>query len=84
VLGNTTSPKEWSGAGTGCPGRWWSHCPWRYSEMFRCTEGHGLVGNVGDRWTVGMDDLGGLFQPWWFYDFMLLDVFSNTNDSMVL
>ena len=34
-------------------------------EMFRCcTEGHGLVGNIGGRWTVGLDDLGGLFQPW--------------------
>ena len=29
-----------------------------------CTEGHGLVGNIGDRWMVGLDDLGGLFQPW--------------------
>ena len=25
TLGNTTSLKEWSGAGMGCPGRWWSH-----------------------------------------------------------
>ena len=33
-----------------------------------CTEGHGLVGNTGDRWTVGWDDIRGLFQPWWFYD----------------
>lgn len=31
-----------------------------------CTEGHGLVGNVG------LDDLGGLFQPWSFYDSMTL------------
>ena len=38
-------------------------------ETFRCcTEGCGLVGNIGGRWTVGVDDLGGLFQPWWFYD----------------
>ena len=29
-----------------------------------CTEGHGIVGNTGDRWTVGLDDLRGLFQPW--------------------
>ena len=29
-----------------------------------CTEGHGLVGNIGGRWMIGMDDLGGLFQPW--------------------
>ena len=23
---------------------------------------HGLVGNIGNRWMVGLDDLGGLFQ----------------------
>ena len=27
-----------------------------------CTEGCGLVGTIGDRWTVALDDL---FQPWW-------------------
>ena len=27
-----------------------------------------LVGNIGGQWTVGLDHLGGLFQPWWFYD----------------
>ena len=33
--------------------------------MFRCcTEGRGLVGNTDDRWTVGLNDLGGLYQPW--------------------
>ena len=37
-----------------------------------CTEGHGLVGNIGNMWMVGLDDLGGLFQLWWFYDFMIL------------
>ena len=25
-----------------------------------CTEGHGLVENIGDLWTAGLDDLGGL------------------------
>ena len=34
-----------------------------------CTEGYGLVGNIGDRWTAGLDDLGGLIQSW-FYDSM--------------
>ena len=29
-----------------------------------CTEGHGLVENVGDRWMVGLDDFRGLLQPW--------------------
>ena len=32
--------------------------------MCRCgTKGHGLVGNTGGRWMVGLDDLRGLFQP---------------------
>jgi len=31
-------------------------------ETFRCcSEG---LGNIGDRWMVGLDVLGGLFQPW--------------------
>ena len=29
ILGKIYSPKEWLGAGTSCPGRWWSHHPWR-------------------------------------------------------
>jgi len=32
LLGNTTSLKEWSGTGMSCPGRWWSHRPWRCSR----------------------------------------------------
>ena len=37
--------------------------PGGIQDMFRCcTEGCGLVGNIGDRWTVGLDDLRGLFQ----------------------
>ena len=40
-------------------------------EMFRCTEGHVLVENSGNMWTVGLDDLGGLFQPWCFFDSMI-------------
>jgi len=27
TLGNTTSLKEWSDTGMGCPGGWWSHHP---------------------------------------------------------
>jgi len=26
-----------------------------------CTDRHGLGGNAGDRWTVGLEDLEGLF-----------------------
>lgn len=29
-------------------------------------------GNIGGRWMVGLVDLGGLFQPWCFYDSMIL------------
>jgi len=24
--------EEWSSSGTGCPGQWWSHHPWRGSK----------------------------------------------------
>jgi len=34
-------------------------------EAFRCCpKGHGSVRTIGGRWTVGLGDLGGLFQPW--------------------
>lgn len=29
-----------------------------------CTKGQGLVGNIGGRWAVGVDDLEGGFQLW--------------------
>ena len=39
--------------------------PGGVQETFRhCTEGRVLLGNIGDMWTVGLDDLGGLFEPW--------------------
>ena len=37
--------------------------PGSAQETFRCTEGRGLVGNVGDRWMVRQDDIGGIYQP---------------------
>jgi len=41
--------------------------PGSVQEAFRCcTQEHGLLGNTGDRWTVGPDDLRGLFQLWSF------------------
>jgi len=47
--------------------------PGGVQEMLRCcTEGHGLVGSIGDRWMVVLDDLGGLFQPWPFYGSTML------------
>jgi len=35
-------------------------------EVFKKSldEGHGLVGNIGDRRTIGLDSLGDLFQAW--------------------
>jgi len=46
TLGNTTSLKEWSGMGTGCPERWWSHWPWRCSRnvwtLYWGGVGHGV------------------------------------------
>jgi len=42
-----------------CPGGWLSDCPWGCSKC--CSEGHGSVGDIGGRRTVGLDDLGGLF-----------------------
>jgi len=62
-LGQISLLKEWSGIGTGCPGKW-SHHPWRCSKnMYRWHlvtrfSRHGSVGL-----TVGLDDLRGLFQP---------------------
>jgi len=32
TLGKISSLKEWSDIGTGCPGKWWSPCPWRCSK----------------------------------------------------
>jgi len=40
-----------------------------FQETWRCsTQGHGLVGNTGGMWTVGLDDL----------------VFSSLSDSVIL
>jgi len=32
ISGKLSLLKEWSGIGTGCPGQWWSHHPWRGSK----------------------------------------------------
>jgi len=51
------------GAGMGCPGKWCSHQSLeKFKECLDIAEGCGLVRAVGDRWMVGLDDLGGLFQ----------------------
>ena len=39
--------------------------PGSVQGMFRCcTEGYGLVRNIGDRWMDELNDLKGIFQPW--------------------
>jgi len=43
----------------GCPGRW--NLPGGVQEMCSgCTEGHGLVGSIDDRWMIleGFSNLG--------------------------
>ena len=63
TLGNTTSLQGWSDTGLGCPGTWWSTDPGGVQGTFgRCVEGDCLVKTIGDGWTVGLDDLVGLFQ----------------------
>ena len=64
MLGNITYPKkcslEWAAQGSGGvtdPGG-------VQGTLRCCTEGHGLVGNTGDKWTVGLVDFDSLFQPW--------------------
>ena len=42
--------KEWPGIGTGCPGRWLSHCPGGVQEMWR--RGTKEHGNTGGRWMI--------------------------------
>jgi len=32
ILGRIILLKEWSSIGTGCPGKWWGHHPWRCSK----------------------------------------------------
>ena len=61
MLGNTSlEVLEWAAQG----GSGVTH-PGGVQEMFRCcTEIHNLVGNIGDRWMIWLDDLRGFFQPW--------------------
>ena len=69
-LQRSVDQKDLWGIGTGCPWRWWSHCPWRCPSKSRCrTEGRGLVGMV----VMG-----------WWLDWKILVAFFNLNDSMIL
>ena len=55
-------PQDWAAQGGGKV-----TSPGGVQETFRCCiGGRDLVGNIGVKWTVGLDGLGGLFQPWCF------------------
>ena len=69
ILGEIASQKEWWGIGTGCPGGWWSHCPWRCSRKGQMWH--------WETWLVGMVGI-----DWWL-DWMILVIFLNFNDSMI-
>ena len=64
ILGNFSLLKEWSGSGTGCPGKWLSHHPWTCSEKVQMWHfGIWFSRHGGVAVMVGLDDLRGLFQP---------------------
>jgi len=48
----------------------WHVLEYFWSTFTLCIEGHGLLRTIGDRRMVGLDDLEGLFHPWWFWDSM--------------
>ena len=64
MLGEVSSQKERRGTGTGCPGRWWSHHPWKcWSNLEMWYWGTSVSRHGGNGLTVGLDGLQGLFQP---------------------
>jgi len=75
ILGKISSLKEQSGTGMGCPGSWWSHQTWKCLDIVLRKEVQWR--NTGGRWTVGFDDLGGLFQPWFLCDFVTSSILVN-------
>lgn len=61
------SPIERLGVGMGCPGGGGVTVLGGVQKIFKCySEEYDFVGNVGGRHTIGLDDLGDLFQSWWF------------------
>lgn len=49
----------------GCPGGGGVTDLGGVQEIFKCySEEYDFVGNVGGRHTIGLDDLGDLFQSW--------------------
>ena len=68
ILRTISCPEECCFTGTGCPGRWWGYHPWECSKSIEMW--HWGTWSAG---IVGMD-----------WDWMVLEVFSNLDDSMVL
>jgi len=69
ILGKISAQKEWQGIGTGCPGRWWCHHPWRCSRKGADAALRDVVKSTHRyRLMVGLDVASGL---------------SNLNDSMI-
>ena len=64
--------EEQSGIGTGGPGKWLRHHPWRYLKDIQMQSlGTWFSGGIDSvRLMVGLDDLDGLLQPKQFYDSM--------------
>jgi len=58
--------KEWSGIGTGSPGKWWSF------HQKTCRHG-----------TSGLHGLVGMVVLCWQWDWIILEVFTNRNDSII-
>jgi len=72
TLGNTTSLKEWSGTGMGCPERWWSHwarwCSksiWMFCWGTWFTENHWWRANGWTGWSCGSFPTLAIL---WFYE----------------
>ena len=65
ILRKMSSLKGLSSTGTGCPGKWLSHHPWRYLKDVQLWHlGTWFSGGLGsDRLKVGFNGLKGLFQP---------------------
>jgi len=61
---NFFTKKGLSSIGMGCPGKWWSHHPWRYlHDLEIWCLGTWFSGGLGSvRLMVGLSDLKGLFQ----------------------
>lgn len=63
ILGKISSLKGLERVGTGCPGKWLIHHPWRFFKKMWHT-GLWFSGGLGGAGLmVGLDSLKGLFQP---------------------